>query len=89
MSYGSDLLDPNLIATSHPDDQSFIPDRSKLRSSLGGASIRPLDAREHFLNCVCNVLPQLSDRTDESGTTIPGLFSCLTEFLGEDWTISD
>ena len=83
-SYGVNLLDPNQChpPNSNPLDQNFIPDRAKLRSSRGGAAIRPLADRQLFFNSMCNVIPQLIDHKDSTGNTTPGLFPSLSNILG-------
>ena len=82
--YGVNLLDPKQChpPNSNPLDENFIPDRGKLRSSRGGAAIRPLADRQLFLNSICNVVPQLIDHKDSTGNTTPGLFPSLSDILG-------
>jgi hypothetical protein len=81
---GTDLLDPEHCQPSISGlmDPYFISDRAKLRTSMGGASIRPLVDRQLFLNSICSVLPQLIDHTDATGNIIPGLFPSLSTTLG-------
>jgi hypothetical protein len=67
---------------SNSADQNFIPDRARLRSSKGGAAIRPLANRQLFLNSICNVIPQLIEHKDATDTIIPGLFPSLSNILG-------
>ena len=64
LSYG--VNDPKQCPppSSNPPDQNFIPDRARLRSSKGGAAIRPLADRQLYLNSMCNVIPQLIDHKD-------------------------
>ena len=83
-SYGVNLLDPKQChpPNSNPLDQNFIPDRAKLRTSRGGAAIRPLADRQLFLNSICSVVPQLIDHKDSTGNTTPGLFPSLSDILG-------
>jgi len=83
-SYGVNLLDPKEChpPNSNSADQNFIPDRARLRSSKGGAAIRPLANRQLFLNSICNVIPQLIEHKDATDTIIPGLFPSLSNILG-------
>ena len=83
-SLGTDLLDPEQCQPANSDlsDPSFVPDRAKLRTSMGGASIRPLADRQLFLSSICGVLPQLIDHTDATGNITPGLFPSLSTTLG-------
>ena len=83
-----DLLDPSI--SEDPEDPEplrdplLISDRAQLRASQGGAGLRLLDSREHFLNCMHNVLPQLINSKDRSGETTQGFFDKeLKDLLGE------
>ena len=87
-SLKSDLLadpDPLHEQNVHLPDPHFVRDRALLRARLGGAAIRLIDGREHYLNCINNVLPQLIDRKETNADTItPGFFTDeLTDVLGE------
>ena len=87
-SLKSDLLadpDPLHEQNVHLPDPHFVRDRALLRARLGGAAIRLIDGREHYLNCINNVLPQLIDRKETNADTItPGFFTDeLTDALGE------
>jgi hypothetical protein len=78
-SHGTNLLDPEVGR----QDPPFTSDRAKLRTSKGGAAIRPLANRQLFLNSMCNVIPQLIDRADSAGSIIQGLFPSLESVLGK------
>ena len=88
LSLGSNLLCSSTMPDTHPEDPEFIKDRATLRARNGGAGIRPLLNREHFLNCANNVMHQLSDHTDSANNVTPGLFKILQPFLVNDWMTS-
>ena len=72
-----DLLDPS-ISESVDDlealrDPLFVSDRAQLRAGYSGAGFRLINSREHFLNCLHNVLPHLIDRNNAvTGEITPG-----------------
>jgi len=83
-SHGMNLQDPEQSkppGSEHPDP-SFISDRSRLRTSKGGAAIRTLSNRQLYLSSLCGVIPQLIDHADSKGNIIPGLFPTLVSVLG-------
>jgi len=72
-SHGTNLLAPEQSkppGSEHPDP-SFISDRSRLRTSKGGAAIRMLSNRQLYLNSLCGVIPQLIDHADFKNHTRP------------------
>ena len=85
LSHGQNLQANALPSETFNMDPSFTPDRATLRAKHGGAAIRPLKQREHFMNCVSKVMPQLTDRVDPTGEPIQGLFPSLRNYLGENW----
>ena len=88
LSLGSNLLSSTIMPNTHPEDPEFIKDRVLLRAKNGGAAIRPLHKREHYLNCANNVMHQLTNHTDSNNNFTPGLFPNLHSYLGNDWKTS-
>jgi hypothetical protein len=85
LGFGSNLLALTTAADldrGTVTDPDFIRSRAQLRASKGGAAIRPVTNRDHFINTLVLVLPQLIDSTDQSGSTTTGLFNHLTPSLG-------
>ena len=78
-SHGTNLLDSD-AAQQNP---MFTSNRAKLRSSNGGAAIRPLANHQLFLSSMCNVVPQLIDHADSEGNITPGLFPSLESVVGK------
>jgi len=81
---GVDLLDSAGHTGSNAPDPSLTHDRALLRGRTGGASIRPLSHRPHFLSCLCNCLPLMLDSTGPDGSKTKGFFPDLVNILGKN-----
>ena len=81
---GVDLLDSAGHTGSNAPDPSLTHDRALLRGRTGGASIRPLSHRPHFLSCLCNCLPLMLDSTGPDGSKTKGFFPNLVNILGKN-----
>ena len=86
LSLGSNLLNAEGTCNTGTAarDPSFTSDRAKLRVSAGGAGIRLTADREHFLNSILNVVPQMLTSTDHEGNRTPGFFENLYPTIGND-----
>ena len=85
LSHGQNLQANAPPSETFNTDPTFTSDRATLRAKHGGAAIRPLKQREHFMNCIAKVMNQLTDKIGPSGEVTKGLFPSLQNYLGENW----
>jgi hypothetical protein len=54
-----------------------------LKCKNGGLGFRPYEQRYLLLNSLNNTMPQATDRIDEIGNSLPGLWNSLASILGQ------
>ena len=80
---GFDPENPDPTPISAELDPEFTRDLLRLKTSLGGAGLRPKHDQALLLNTLACIGPQLLDWTDEKGNVHRGLWNSLKPIFGE------